>query len=140
MSNKTFNAVWVNKEVCRDRLNEGCDTNRTCIVDHKCDVSAATLPALLKDLAEQWGYDSNYWGLHGEEGIIERVEFNQHEDAGGNVLTGPEALKMMEKHEPVYLADYSFNIEFRETEGVSVVCVNDLGDFEIDNNVYELSL
>ena len=138
--NKTFNATWVNKEVCRDRLNEGLDENRSCVLSQKCDVSAGSLPDLLKALAEQWGYDQNYWMIRGDEGNIDCVEFNQHEDKDGNVLTGPEAMKMMEKHKWVCVADYCFNIEYRVTDKVSHDCVNDLSEFQIDDNVYEESL
>lgn len=115
--NGCYVATFVEKLADRDYENEGCKGELRIVIAESMNVSANSIPELLVKLSEMYGYDNDYWFIPDCDGFI---EFNQHEDGDSNPIDSDRMKFLWAKGEPVYLCDYSFNVEFQLRRDVTL--------------------
>jgi hypothetical protein len=113
-----FIATYVDKCASIDEEDSGVyPKSATCYMSEVINVSAATLPALLKLLSVRYGNLDNYWDAQDTAGF---VSFNCHEDAEGRYLSFEQCKAVWSKGQKVYLCDYTFRVVKRTEEYVSI--------------------
>jgi hypothetical protein len=110
-----YYATFVDKLVDRDYENEGCKGESRCVMAENISIGASTMDELLKQLSDMYGYDNSYWW----KGEGSYISFNRMEDGDSNVLDVAACKALWAIGLPVYLCDYTFNIEWRETRNIT---------------------
>jgi hypothetical protein len=109
-------ATYVDKVVDRDFQDTGCEGKQRTVISERIDISSQTLSGLLKKITDTYGYDGKYWGMAED---CSWVEFNQAEDNDSNPIDFDRCKHLWSSGQPVYLCDYSFRVEYRETRDVT---------------------
>lgn len=122
-----YHCYHVEKRVSKWGEN-GADTESRIVIFDKCDLTAIDLPSLLKRIANEHGYEGNYWFIcePNDDGGIDGVSFNQIEDDRGCVVNDES-----EHDDQCWIADYLFSIEVIVDSDVSV------SDFEAIANDFQ---
>ncbi len=108
--------TYVSKEVRVDNYETGCETERVCTMAKRCDVGADTVPELLKAIGERYGLDVDDLFIPGDDDDdITHVGFNRNETADGYEPTERELKGFKRGTVKLWLADYTFAVEYRET-------------------------
>jgi hypothetical protein len=113
---KYYCVTWVEKMCQIDKENEGLSGKHTCTMSEHEDISANTIPELLKKICDTYCYDGSYWFIAEDGGF---VSFNRHEDDDGNAIGFEKMKSRWACGRDVWLCDYTLNIEYREERNAS---------------------
>jgi len=121
-----YACTWIDKEVCKDSFEHGCEVQRTCVLNEATIVTAPTLRELLEaikarfclhgDLADFSFEDADE---HNAATGLERLDYGQLEDADGGEPSDTDLARWRTGElEFLYACDYTFSIERRQVTGI----------------------
>lgn len=111
-----FVCTHVEKRVTVDNWQNGCDVDSRCVMLDAIDIAADSMQALILAIGEQ--FDLALETVWIPEFPAGRIGYNRLETETGGVPTAAEMEAWKHGKEALYLADYDFLIERRETSDV----------------------
>lgn len=114
-----YYATHLSKEVEEYQYEHDCVGQRRCTMSDRIDIGAETLPELLKKLGEAYGLKIDDVFIPGEEEEdITHIGFNGLEMGNGDEPSGYYLKRWKEGVTKLYLADYTFSVEYREVRAL----------------------
>jgi hypothetical protein len=103
-----YACVHAMKMAAVDHFETGCETAGTYVMSDAVNITAETLPKLVKTIGDRYGLEIDYAFLNPG-----RFSFNRLENAEGFPPSDSERKQWEQGKLTLYLADYDFSIEKR---------------------------
>lgn len=111
--------TFVEKRVEKDDYEKGCDGSARTVMQDRVNLRSDTLGGLIDVIRDYYGLALDDLFIPGEDDEpVTRFGFNRLEDADGNPPTKSEEAHWRKGKYTLYLADYDFIVERRETSPI----------------------
>lgn len=121
-----YACTWADKEVEVDDFQRGCVGNRRGMFADSLNITADTLPALLKAIGDRYFLDLDDVWYMGDT-TLTRIGYSRLETAEAEEPTPAERDAWQKGRKDLFLADYTFLIQKREVNGISMQEFKDAG-------------
>jgi hypothetical protein len=111
-----YAATYVEKLASKDTEENGCETKSRTLLSESINVVAKSLKELVTKIKAMYGYDHDYLFIP-QNGF---VGWNCNEDDDSNSLDAEDCKRLWKAGKNVWLCDYSFSIEKRVVNDVTV--------------------
>lgn len=117
----TYACTFIDKHVCTDDYNHGAGGTVTCVMADRVNLVAETLRELFDKISDRYGLQTiDDLFIPADSGSPSYVGWNRLETDDGGEPTQADLLEWAEHRKTLFLADWSFSIEYRETRCVKV--------------------